>query len=886
MQRQTYSPWRPLRDVRLLLICGILLTAAAVTGFLNYVSVRQSTQDAAVEQLAGEARLTGLNVKNVFLQMERDAAIISQTPPIQGVVRSRKTSGIDFLDGSSEKLWQQRLGTILISMMRQRPEYTQMRYIGLADNGREIVRVNRRGQQLLRVPDHELQQKGGESYMQQHEDWVASKGFFSNVNYNRERGEVEDPKTPVIRVIVPVFDEGTGAPFGAVVINADYEKLLRKALAELRPAHRAYVINGQGDYLTYEPAQGAVSQLEFHEAYSTDVPMAVRNFLARTVPEASNTDGDTINYAIRLDVLGDGKTLLGVVVEVEKDRLLAPAGRVRSQAVALTFVLLGTVVAFAWLLIRHYTAPLTSMTNAVLDGGGVDALPVGRRDEIGALARAFVSLTENLTSMEAKSRAVLETVNDGIITIDPYGKIASINPAGEAIFGYRAEECIGQNVKMLMPPHFSRDHDQHLSEYRRTGRKQIIGFGREVEGMRKDGSTFALDLSVSEMVVDGAKMYTGIVRDISERKETEVRLQEQREFLDLVMNTNPNLIFVLDLDLNIIQANRAFIDTWPASLRETVIGASMSAFLSDADQAKFKNIVTTAHSSGYSEATGAVTFADGRVRSLFLQSAGFANKSGKSFVLCIGRDQSELEKLTELLQMSNKELDEFAYVASHDLKTPLRVIDNASSWLEEDLAGVLDEDSRENLSLIRSRVSRMERLLDDLLEYSRIGRKLSVESEDMVAGDVLLSDVLGLLAGASDGKVVVNRDFADIVLPRMPLQQIFLNLIGNAIKHCGNENVRVDVDVEDQGDFYCFKVKDNGPGIASDYHSQIFQMFQTLKPRDVVEGSGMGLAIVRKHVEQYGGRIWLRSREGEGATFFFTWRKLGDTSEGAKTRRT
>ncbi len=875
MQQQIYSPSRPLRDARLLLVCGILLAATAINGYLNYVSVRDSAERAAVHQLAGEARLTGHNVKHALLHMQSDAILVSQTPPIQGIIRSRKGGGVDPVDKSSYALWRDRLNTIMISIMRLRPEYTQMRYIGFAGNGREIVRVNRVGDELQRVGVSKLQEKGEEPYMKRAERLKPGESFFSAVTYNREHGEVEGHGLPVIRYIMPIFDSETGALFGVIVINADYEKLLQKTFNELQPSHKTLLISGHGDYLVYTPGLGTPQRLEFRENYTGTLSLAVRRFLENRDKEAVLSDGETLEYFVRIDVLGDGNTQLGVAMEVPKDELFELAAAVGLQAIGLTLVLLFSVAAFAWLLIRHYTAPLTEMTNSIIKDSGVADLPVERDDELGALARAFVSLTEELESAEEKSRSILETINDGIITIDATGQMMTVNPACEDIFGYTVEECVGQNVKMLMPPRYSADHDQYLSNYMQTGEKKIIGFGREVEGMRKDGSTFALDLSVSEMTIEGNRMFTGIVRDISARKEAEAELAEQREFLDMVMDTNPNLVFVLDKALNVVQANKTFIQTWPHTQRERVVDGALSAFFSQRDMDKFENVHMQALESGYSEETEVILFPDGLARSLTLQCVRFQNKSGVTFVLCVGRDQSDLEKLTELLRESNRELDEFAYVASHDLKTPLRVIDNASSWLEEDLGKTLDADSQENLDLIRSRVKRMERLLDDLLEYSRIGRKLSTQEDQIVDGDVLLDDVLQLLSRDPETKVNVDPAFAGIKLPKMPLQQIFLNLIGNAIKHGNADDTQVDIGLEDHGDFYCFKVSDNGPGIAPEYHGKIFQMFQTLKPRDVVEGSGMGLAIVRKHIEQRGGRIWVESREGEGATFNFTWKKHG-----------
>jgi light-regulated signal transduction histidine kinase (bacteriophytochrome) len=242
------------------------------------------------------------------------------------------------------------------------------------------------------------------------------------------------------------------------------------------------------------------------------------------------------------------------------------------------------------------------------------------------------------------------------------------------------------------------------------------------------------------------------------------------------------------------------------------------------------------------------------------------------------RQLDKVAQRTEQLEAANRELDDFAYVASHDLKAPLRVIDNASKWLEEDLAAHLDDETRDTMRLLRGRVKRMEKLLDDLLQYSRVGRTVEPASDGMVAGNDLIDDILALVSPPEAFKVTVGPGFAAIRLRRMPLQQILMNLIGNAIKHHDRKEGRIELEVGDRGGLYAFAVKDDGPGIAAEFHDEIFRIFRTLKPRDQVEGSGMGLAIVRKHIDTAGGALWLESAEGEGSTFRFTWPKPQEES--------
>jgi signal transduction histidine kinase len=209
-------------------------------------------------------------------------------------------------------------------------------------------------------------------------------------------------------------------------------------------------------------------------------------------------------------------------------------------------------------------------------------------------------------------------------------------------------------------------------------------------------------------------------------------------------------------------------------------------------------------------------------------------------------------------------------VASHDLKAPLRVIDNASRWLEEDLSEKLTDEDRENMTLLRNRVARMEKLLDDLLTYSRIGRGADETFREVLTAASLIGDVMMLLSPSPSIHVEIPDDFASIEVYRMPLQQVFYNLINNAIKHHDSDTVGIELECTLAGDEVSFTVRDDGPGIPAEFHDKIFEMFHTLKPRDQVEGSGMGLAMVKKTVEHFGGTITVAS-EGRGTAFTFAW---------------
>ncbi|TQV73391.1 PAS domain-containing sensor histidine kinase [Exilibacterium tricleocarpae] len=240
------------------------------------------------------------------------------------------------------------------------------------------------------------------------------------------------------------------------------------------------------------------------------------------------------------------------------------------------------------------------------------------------------------------------------------------------------------------------------------------------------------------------------------------------------------------------------------------------------------------------------------------------------------------EKLHELeLERSNQELSTFAYVASHDLKSPLRAIKQLAAWIEEDLDSVSDSVA-ENLALMKNRILRMETLLQDLLAYSRIGRlERRTEVVDTLAS---IKGIFALLDVPPDFRMVTEGDFPCLTTLKAPFEQVMRNLIDNAVKHRKSAAGTVTLSVRENDDFFEFRVTDDGPGIPERFQEKVFEIFQTLQPRDRVEGSGMGLAIVKKIVETHGGSIKLEpvaaaepahpdSAGSSGTSFVFTWPK-------------
>jgi PAS domain S-box-containing protein len=370
----------------------------------------------------------------------------------------------------------------------------------------------------------------------------------------------------------------------------------------------------------------------------------------------------------------------------------------------------------------------------------------------------------------------------------------------------------------------------------------------------------------------------GVCIDISEVRRLEARLHTSEVQLATLAENFPGLFAYVDRDLICRFISDRYLEHNALS-REEIVDQHMSVvagperfaarepFYRQALGGKAYSFEEAKTLRGGGERYYAITYYPDRARSGEVR--GF---------MAVGLDITELRSMerdlqekTADLQRSNHDLEQFAYVASHDLKAPLRAIEVLVEWLREDLAGYRQGEVQENLQLLAQRTGRLHRLLDDLLQFSRAGRTpgdvIEVDTRQMVR------DIAVLLAPPAGMKIEADASLPVMITWHAPLEQVLRNLINNAVKHHPTQQGSVRVYAERRDADWVLAVEDDGAGIPAEYSEKVFQMFQTLKPRDEVEGSGMGLAIVKRIVEWQGGRIWFRPGSGgRGTVFKFVWK--------------
>jgi PAS domain S-box-containing protein len=487
----------------------------------------------------------------------------------------------------------------------------------------------------------------------------------------------------------------------------------------------------------------------------------------------------------------------------------------------------------------------------------------------------------HLSQMEGRYRGLLEAAPDAMVVVNQGGEIVLLNAQAEKQFGYRRDELLGQKVTNIIPVGFAERLIADDLRSTEDALAQQIGTGIELIGLRKDGGEFPIEIMLSPLQSAEGTLVTAAIRNISVRKAVETHLSQMEGRYRGLLEAAPDAMVVVnqggEIVLLNVQAEKQF-----GYRRDELLGQKVTNIIpvGFAERLIADDLRSAEDASTQQIGTGIELIArrkDGSEFPIELMLSPLRNAEGILVTAAI-RDISVREKAAvvllqkvEELNRSNEELGQFAYIASHDLQEPLRMVASYTQLLSRRYKGKLDTEADEFIAFAVDGASRMQRLIQDLLTYSRVatkGRALRQTSSEEALQHALMN-LRGSIEGS--GALVTHDPLPAVLADEMQLTQLFQNLVGNAIKYQKSGIPHVHVAAAMNGDKkWTFAVKDDGIGIDPQYFERIFGMFQRLHKREEFSGTGIGLAICKKIVERHGGNISVESKIGEGTTFRFT----------------
>ncbi|MBN3752276.1 PAS domain S-box protein [Paraburkholderia sp. Tr-20389] len=482
--------------------------------------------------------------------------------------------------------------------------------------------------------------------------------------------------------------------------------------------------------------------------------------------------------------------------------------------------------------------------------------------------RQLSSLTHELF------RQVVEAAPNAMVMADREGLVVLVNVQAEKLFGYARNELIGNSVDMLVPERMRRAHPEFRRMFYGDLRSRPMGTGRDLFALRKDGTEVPVEIGLNPVTTTEGIFVLAAIVDITERRRLEERFRQ-------VVEAAPNAMVMIDQEGKIVLVNAQTENLFGYN-REQLFGKTIETLVPERFRAGHE-VSRAAYLHDLKPrpmGTGRDLYGRRQDGSEFPVEIGLnpVRTSNEAFVLAAivditerKRAEQELIRRTEELARSNQDLEQFAYVASHDLQEPLRAVAGPLQLLQRRYQGQLDARADEFITHAVDGATRMQKLIDDLLSYSRVGRSGAVQqlTECAAALDQALKSLSVVLQ--ESGAQITRDALPSVMAIPSQLALLFQNLVGNAVKFRQVDRaVCVDIGARREGDSWVISVQDNGIGIDPQYFDRIFMIFQRLHSRADYPGTGIGLALCKRIVEQHGGSIWIESQPGVGTTVFFS----------------
>lgn len=499
------------------------------------------------------------------------------------------------------------------------------------------------------------------------------------------------------------------------------------------------------------------------------------------------------------------------------------------------------------------------------------------KQEIVEIAGTLNDITERkkaefeLKKQEYLTTSILDALPVNVFLKDRKGKVIAVNEHTAIGLRTNKQGLIGKHYSDIFPTEVAAQLETYDEQAHSSGTLIVSEDKIPLRGIER---YFLSGRKTIQLDAESEPLLLGYSIDITQRKQVDIELKKQQHFTQQVIDTDPNLIFVKDGEGHLLLANYAVLELFNASLDQSnkLLDATKKSILHNPEIDKL--VIEEKQQVDLEEM---FVDEDGVQRWFQIIKTPLNQDDERVHILGIATDitqrrTAELAQqvLLKEVQSANKDLQDFAYIVSHDLKAPLRAIRSLADWIAEDYEDVLDDEGKEHIALMKNRVKRMYDLIDGILRYSRVGRERETASH--VNLNELLEGVVDTLMPPKHIEVIVD-DLPIIVCEQTRMSQVFQNLISNAIKYMDKPKGLIRVTCEVVEEHWQFCVADNGPGISPKYFKKVFQIFQTLTSKERTDSTGVGLTVVRKIVEMYGGKAWVTSELTKGCQFYFTFPK-------------
>jgi PAS domain S-box-containing protein len=851
---------------------SLVLITGGATVTTAWFQLKSITLPRAVEHLKVDAQALAADMERTARIARADTLSFGSAVALDGIVRAHLNGGVHPTDGTSEAVWRRRMAERFAAELAFKPFYYQFRFIGVEDGGREIVRVDRSGKDgaIRIVPDAELQRKGDTDYFRQAVELPAGTALISELDLNRERGEVERPHVPVLRVATPIR-AADGSVFGIVIVNVDVRPVLDRIRAHQSAETDVYVINQRGDYLLH-PFRGREFGFEFGRSYriQDDFPGLAPPADRSATPRQLLIDGANDQLGVGIAPLQWTHGPWIAVAEIAPYAAIMHASLAVRRATIMASaiaVIVGLILA-VWLSCS-LSWPLTRMTEAVeAFGRGKPAQPpLDAGGEIGVLARAFAQMVNDIGEKSAaiekeviERRRLFETSLDLILITDRAGKFLQVSPSAQAILGYEPAAMIGRSAVEFINAQDLPHTRQHMRQVRRGRTKGTF----ETRYVHHDGRL--VPLAWTGVWSDVAQQHIFIGRDMTEQKLVQDRLTRALSRQQAIFNSAM---------IGIITLNES------GSIEELNPSAEQIFGVTSADVAR-RDIGRLIDLGGPSDVSSAA-----QLRHLAADDADVRELEGHrpdkttfpvNFEIAdmpIGERRMFVVFVRDITTRKRHERmkDEFVATVSHELRTPMTSIAGSLGLLAGGAAGPLPDPAKRLLGIAHSNSQRLVRLINDILDIEKIESGQVVFALQPVELKGLVEQAMEANKGFAESfGVTVRLDAAsaEAVVRVDPdrMTQVIINLLSNAVKF-SPRGEEILVGVENKGTTTRVTVRDRGPGVPEEYRARIFEKFVQVDATDARQkgGTGLGLSIVQQIMVRLGGEVGLEPAPGGGTTF-------------------